>query len=81
MPINIPQPSPYPYIYIFLQDLVRHVADLQRALDSAEGELREERASHDITREELEALKRQLQAARADANTRNQAHKVRKKTK
>ena len=55
---------------------MKQLDSVQRALDRAEGEVREERLSHDITREELEALKRQLQAAKADAVARKDEHKV-----
>ena len=46
-------------------------------MDRAEGETREERVSHDITRQELEAMKRQLQAAVTEMGNLKDATQVR----
>jgi peptidoglycan hydrolase CwlO-like protein len=49
-----------------LQSLSTQIAQFQRDVDHLEAELREEKASHDATKEELDAVKNQVDSLKVE---------------
>ena len=53
------------------------ITDLQAQIDRLEGRLRQERSDHEITLEEIEALRRQILALQADLRLQNSEARAR----